>query len=322
MQKAVTSGNSPLRMAISSCLLGHTVRYDGGHKHNAYATQTLGRFFELIPYCPEVAIGLGVPRPPLQLVRVHDEVRVRGVNDPTQDVTEALITYGHEVATQLQGVSGYLFKKASPSCGTAQVNIHDAAGRIVDTGPGLYAATLMACLPELPVVDEERLLELPLRDNFLERVFVYHRWQQLCRRGITRNSLLEFHARHKFIVLAHDEPAYRELGRLVADLGGENFDDLARHYLSLLMQALRKIATPKQHANVLLHIMGFFKAHLSTEDKRELLELIEQYTLEQVPLLVPVSLLKHHLRRYPDEYLQAQYYLNPHPAELMLRYGP
>jgi len=306
-------------IGISSCLLGHEVRYDSGHKHNAYITQTLGRFFEFMPFCPEVAIGLGIPRPPIQLVQFDDGVHVRGVRNPQQDVTRELVAYGEQVAGRLHAVSGYLFKKGSPSCGMERVKIYNPGGQPAGSGAGMFAATLMRQLPELPVEEEGRLMDPVLRENFVERVFVYHRWQKLCGSRPGAAELVDFHTRHKFIVLAHHESAYRELGRLVADAGKGDLGATLQAYIRVLMQALKKNATPRQHANVLMHILGFFKRHLETADKAELLDVIDAYRRGQLPLIVPITLIKHHLRHYPDDYVSRQYYLNPHPRELMLR---
>lgn len=305
-------------IAISSCLLGQEVRYDGSHKHNAYITQTLGNYFEYTAFCPEVAIGLGIPRPTIQLVQVEAEVRVRGSKDPQLDVTEPLQEYARSVVPLLDRVCGYIFKKSSPSCGMERVKVY-RNGNPVASGRGAYAGTIMQALPQLPVEEEGRLMDPVLRENFIERVFVYYRWQQLKRNGITAASLVQFHTEHKFTLLAHDETVYRELGRLIADAGKAEPDALAREYFQRLMQALAKPASRKTHTNVLMHIMGYIKDDMTGDDKQELLEVLEKYRLGQVPLIVPVTLLKHYLRRFPDEYIQQQVYLNPHPEELMLR---
>ena len=310
----------PLRIGISSCLLGSEVRFDAGHKHNAYITQTLGDYFEFVSFCPEMAIGLGVPRPPIRLVSVDGQVRVRGVKDPGQDVTAALVANGQAVAGQLEAVSGYIFKKGSPSCGMERVKVyHPESGYPVETSAGMYARTIMQALPELPVEEEGRLMDARLRENFVERVFIYYRWHCYCANGMMPAALVDFHTRHKFSVLAHDEPVYRELGRLVAEAGTGDISETAGEYIRLLMPALGKIATPKQHTNVLMHIMGFFKEDIDRDDRAELLEVIEAYRQEQLPLIVPMTLIQHHLRRHPNDYISAQYYINPHPRELMLR---
>jgi len=310
---------SSIRIASSSCLLGQEVRYDGAHKRNGYMLESLADYFEFVPFCPEVAIGLGIPRKPIRLVKASDGVRVVGTDDPGLDVTNQLVEYGEQVATQLNGISGYIFKKGSPSCGIERVKVYSDNGYPVESSAGKYAETIMRRLPELPVEEEGRLMDSRLRENFIERVFIYNRWQGLLNIGLTAAGLVDFHTRHKFNVLAHDEPAYRELGRLVADAGKGNLDVRAESYIKMLMGALKKIATPKLHANVLMHIMGFVKQHLDSDDKQELLELIEAYRMQQVPLIVPITLIKHYLRRYPDPYIEQQYYLNPHPKELMLR---
>ncbi|MBD3669838.1 MAG: DUF1722 domain-containing protein [Gammaproteobacteria bacterium] len=307
-----------ITLGISSCLLGQKVRFDSSHKHNRYITDTLGEYFEFVPYCPEVAIGLGIPRPTIRMVKIGDEVRVRGVKDPSQDVTESLKNYGEEVAPQCASFSGYLFKSKSPSCGMERVKIYSEKGDPMDTGAGVFADTIMRRHPSLPVEEEGRLMDSRLRENFIERVFIYHRWQQYMQ-GMTSAKLVEFHTRHKFTVLAHDEPAYRELGRLVSEAGSANLSELCERYIELLMQALKRLTTPRTHANVLQHMMGFIKEGMSREDKQELLEVIEEYRLGRIPLIVPITLLKHYLRLHPNDYIESQYYMNPHPRELMLR---
>jgi uncharacterized protein YbgA (DUF1722 family)/uncharacterized protein YbbK (DUF523 family) len=311
--------NGRIRIGISSCLLGQEVRYDGTDKHNRYITDTLGEYFEFVPFCPEVAIGLGVPRLPMRLMKVDDAIRVRGVKDPGQDVTDALKAYAIEVSRQCVEFSGYLFKSKSPSCGMERVKVYSEQGDPVDSGAGVYAAAIMQQFPSLPVEEEGRLMDPQLRENFIERVFIYQRWQQYIKEGMTPALLVEFHTRHKFTVLAHDEPAYRELGRLVAEAGSGDLESLCEEYLTLLMQALKKLATPRSHINVLQHIMGFIKDGMDAADKQELLEVIEEYRLGRLPLIVPITLLKHFLRLHPNEYIEGQYYLNPHPRELMLR---
>lgn len=311
--------SAPIRIGISGCLLGQEVRYDGGHKHNGYITDTLGRFFEFVPFCPEVAIGMGVPRAPIRLVKTAGAVRARGVRDAALDFTDPLTAYAERVAPKLGQLSGYILKKGSPSCGMERVKRVTPKGTPAGTGAGVYAARLMALRPELPFEEEGRLMDPVLRENFIERVFVYHRWQQLSARRLTAKGLVEFHTRHKFLVLAHDEKTYRALGRLVAAAGRDSIVELGARYIELLMQALRKPATRTRHANVLEHIGGFFKKHLDAADKREWQELVSGYRHGHLPLVVPVTMLRHYLRRFPDPYLAAQHYLAPHPDELMLR---
>lgn len=305
-------------IAVSSCLLGQEVRYDGSHKHNGYITQTLGTYFEYTSFCPEVAIGLGIPRPTIQLVQIEDTIRVRGTRNPELDVTDALQAYARSIVPMLEGFCGYIFKKSSPSCGMERVKVY-LNGNPVTSGRGVYTEVIMRELPELPAEEEGRLMDPVLRENFIERVFVYHRWQQLKCKGLTAAGLVQFHTEHKFTLLAHNESVYRELGRQIAEIGNASLESFAQIYIRSFMQALSLPATRKTHTNVLMHIMGYVKSSLTTEDKRELLDILEKYRQGQVPLIVPITLLKHYLRRYPNEYIQQQIYLNPHPEELMLR---
>lgn len=307
-----------INLGISSCLLGNEVRYDGGHKRNAYILNSLSDYFQFQPFCPEAAIGMGIPRPPIRLVQLDDGIHALGIQDPRMDKTAELTTYAFETLPQINLLSGFIFKKDSPSCGMQRVKVFDRNSVPAKTGQGIFAAVLMQALPNLPVEEEGRLMDPVLRENFIERVFIYYRWQQM-QNDLTPGKLVEFHARHKFNVLAHDEVSYRRLGRLVADAGSEKFSHVCQSYLDILMSALKKPASKKQHTNVLMHVMGYIKSHLDSDDKKELLEILEAYRLGQLPLIVPITLLKHYLRRFPQPYIEQQYYMNPYPEELMLR---
>ncbi|MDZ7842588.1 MAG: DUF523 and DUF1722 domain-containing protein [Gammaproteobacteria bacterium] len=315
------SASAPvIRVGISSCLLGQEVRFDGGHKRDAFINRVLSEHFEFVPYCPEVAIGLGVPRDPIRLERRDGDIRVVGVRQPGLDVTQPLGDYGREVARADPGISGYILKSKSPTCGMERVKVYDAASGIpAADGVGEFARSLMEQWPELPVEEEGRLNDPVLRENFIERVFTYRRWQELVGTGETAAGIVEFHTRHKLLIMSHSQKAYRELGRMVADCGTGESRAFGARYISALMAALRIRATRKNHANVLQHVQGYLKDHIDGEDKQELNEVIETYRLGRVPLVVPITLLNHHFRRHPDEYMQRQYYLNPHPPELMLR---
>ncbi len=314
-----TGVNPRIRIGISSCLVGEAVRYDGSHRHNEYLTASLGRCFEYVPLCPEVAIGLGVPRPAIRLVRAGGAVRARGVKNAALDVTDRLLACADELAPRLAGLSGYILKKNSPSCGMTGVTLYSTRGRPDGTTRGVYAGRLMALHPELPFEEEGRLMDPARRENFIERVFVYHRWQRLAAGRLTPKSLAEFHTRHEYIVRAHDKEAARELGRLVAQAGKVGTRELGKRYVRSLMRALTKPATRARHAEVLRHIAGFFRQRLDAADRRELHEIIAAYRRGHLPLVAPITLLRHHLRRFPDPRLAGQHYLAPHPDELMLR---
>lgn len=313
------STDGKIRIGISSCLLGAEVRFDGGHKRDAYINGTLSRYFEFVPVCPEVAIGLGTPRQPIRLVRHGNGIRVRGVKDPEVDVTDALRELGEAKAAALSDISGYLFKRGSPSCGMERVKVYTEKGMPVASSPGAYASAFMDARPLVPCEEEGRLGDPVLRENFIERVFVYRRWQELLAGGLTAHKLVAFHTDHKFQVLAHNQSAYRRMGRLVSRAGSASLEEIAGAYVAELMAALERKASRRGHVNVLQHLLGFVSKSLDSEDRAEMLELIEQYREGVVPLIVPITLLKHHFRRHPNEYVQRQHYLSPHPRELMLR---
>lgn len=310
------------KIAVSSCLVGQQVRFDGGHKNNRYLSDVLSDYFDFVPLCPEVAIGLGTPRPTIRLVNEGDGV-VQAVSnaDPTLRYTQALADYGHKMLPALQQVAGYVLKKDSPSCGMTRVKVYKGQKDLPPdrNGVGIYADVVLRSMPNLPVEEEGRLMDTRLRENFLERVFLYVRWQALLAEGLTSRGLVAFHTSQKFAMLAHDEPIYRELGRIVAEAGSGDLEDCANRYISLLMQGMKKLTTPGKHANVLMHIMGFFKDSLSAGDKEELLRLIQAHREGLVPVIVPITLINYFRKKHPNQYIDGQTYLEPHPPELMLR---
>jgi uncharacterized protein YbgA (DUF1722 family)/uncharacterized protein YbbK (DUF523 family) len=310
------------KLGISSCLLGENVRFNGGHKHNGYVTKTLSAYFEFVSFCPEVAIGLPVPRKPIRLVSKAKSPVIKAVDshDPSIDYSAGLDNYARTVVGTIDDFCGYIVKKDSPSCGMERVKVYERDDAPPNKrGVGLFTSRLIQEMPELPIEEEGRLMDPGLRENFITRVFTMSRWRALITAGLTKQSLLEFHTRHKFLILAHDEVTYRELGKILSNLREPGLDLIADEYLKLLMQGLRHPASPGKHANVLMHIMGFIKDRMSAAEKEELLDLIEAHRLELVPIIVPITLLNHFLRVYPHDYIDKQYYLEPNPRELMLR---
>lgn len=313
-------GCGGIKVGISSCLLGRAVRFDGGHKMDAFVNGVLGRYFELIPFCPEVEIGLGVPRDPVRLERRGNGVRVVGVRQPELDVTGPLHEYAKRVVGENAGLSGYIFKSKSPSCGMERVQVYAAAGGMPpEDGVGEFARTVVERWPELPVEEEGRLSDPGLRENFIERIFTYKRWQNLVKSGLTAPRIVDFHTRHQLSIMAHGQRACRALGRRVAGCGGEDPERFGQEYIGALMTALRTRATRNNHGNVLKHAQGCLGDRIDSEDKQALNEVIERYRAGQLPLVAPITLLNHHFRRHPNEYMQRQVYLNPHPPEMMLR---
>jgi len=310
-----------IRLGISTCLLGERVRYDGGHKHDAYLTDTLGQFVEWVPVCPEVECGLPVPREAMHLE--GDPASPRLVTIRTHvDQTERMLSWARRRVEELarKYLCGFVFKSGSPSSGMERVRVYGSKGMPRKIGVGLFARTFIQRFPLLPIEDEGRLHDPALRENFIERVFALKRYcDALGAGGGARGRLVAFHAAHKLLLMAHSPAILQEMGRLVARSKDLPFSDLRARYEELLLRALQLKATPAKHANVLEHMMGYLKKNLSADEKQEMLILVGDYRAGLVPLIVPVTLMKHYVRKYDVGYLAQQAYLSPHPAELALR---
>jgi uncharacterized protein YbgA (DUF1722 family)/uncharacterized protein YbbK (DUF523 family) len=318
----IHSARPLIKIGISACLLGNPVRFNGGHKESRLCSETLARHFAFVPICPEVAIGLGTPREPIRLVGDPASPRAVGTVHPNRDVSDALTAYGEYIAAEQDDISGYILMQKSPSCGMERVKVYQANNHPIDGGgTGLFARALMEARPDLPVEEDGRLNDPVLRENFLTRIFAYAEWQRLLRLGLTRKALVEYHSRYKYQLMATDPQQYKALGQLVATVGNAPLDEFAPPYFSQLMAALKKTASRGNHSNVLQHLCGYLKRDLEREDKQELQRLITQYREGIVPLVVPLTLLKHHFRRHPDRYVANQAYLQPHPEDLSLRNG-
>jgi uncharacterized protein YbgA (DUF1722 family)/uncharacterized protein YbbK (DUF523 family) len=312
--------NDRPRVGISACLLGEAVRFDAGHKRDPFLVETFGTHVEWVPICPEVEAGFGTPRPPMRLVARGNAISLIVIKTG-EDVTARLTDYSDAKVEALAGddLSGYVLKKDSPSCGMERVKTYGPSGPAPRTGRGIFAAALMARFPSLPVEEEGRLNDPVLRENFVERVFAYRRLRQLFETRWSLGQLVRFHTAHKLTLMAHSPAAYRTLGRLVAEGRERKPRELAAEYQRGFMTALTKIATPSRHVNVLQHMVGYFKKTLDAQARAELLDVIEDHRRGVVPLIVPLTLLRHHVRRQRVEYLEGQTYLEPHPRELALR---
>lgn len=309
-----------IKLGVSSCLLGQEVRFDGGHKRDAFINGPLAEYMEYQAVCPEMGIGLGVPRPPIRLVGDPRQARARGVRDPSIDVTDKLRQFAIDTLPTLNHISGYILKKGSPSCGMERVKVYSEQGGMpAQQAAGLYAQVLQQHFPLLPIEEEGRLNDVVLRENFINRIFIYHAWQKLMHEGLTAAKLLDFHTRQKYLVMAHSQAAYQRLGRLLSNLAKTDIDAIGAAYFEELMTALKRRVTRKRHANVLQHLMGYLKKRIDGSDKAELTQHIDAYRRGEIPLVVPITLLKHYFRRHPDAYLERQSYLNPHPEKLGLR---
>jgi len=295
------------RIGISACLLGNPVRFNGGHKESRLCSETLAQHFEFVPVCPEVAIGLGTPREPIRLVGDADAPRAVGTVRPELDVTDALSAYGRQIAEQLHDISGYILMQKSPSCGMERVKVYAANGHTLPGGgTGVFAQALMQARPDLPIEEDGRLNDAVLRENFLTRVYAYADWQRLLQTGLSRRAIVDFHSRYKYQLMASNPLEYKALGRRVAALAEHALEDFAPGYFSQLMRALKKPATRGTHCNVLLHLSGYLKDALGSDDRRELRRLIDQYREGVIPLVVPLTLLKHHFRRSPTAHREAE----------------
>ncbi len=311
---------SPLRLGISRCLLGDEVRFDGGHKQDRFLTDVLGRYVEWVSVCPEVEAGLGTPREAMRLVGNPHHPRlmtIKSKHDHTQAM-EAMIDARLD-SLHTQDLSGFVFKRGSPSCGVERVRVYTAQGMPSHNGVGIFAKAFTEQFPLIPVEEEGRLSDPSLRENFIERVFCYRRFQDLVQNGVTKQTLIRFHTIHKYLLLAHSQQHYETMGRLVGQTERYRLKELTLKYGEHFMRALTMKATVRKHVNVLQHIVGYFKSRLTTHEKAELLGVIADYHRGLTPLIVPLTLVKHYVQFFDVGYIRDQVYLNPHPKELMLR---
>lgn len=309
-----------IRIGISSCLLGMNVRWNAGHKQDRYLTDTLGAFVAFVPVCPEVEAGFGVPRETFRLEGDPQAPRLMTTRS-RQDCTERMQTWARARVEELahEDLCGFIFKSDSPSSGMVRVKVYSAKGMPQKKGVGLFAREFMDRFPRIPTEDDGRLHNPEIRENFVERMFTLKRWRTVLKEKPGLGRLVDFHTRHKLLLLAHSPKHYRTMGKLVAEGRKLPFETLGDRYEYLLMEALALKATVKKHTNVLQHMMGYFKKELTPDEKRELLEVFGHFTSGLVPLVVPLTLINHYVRKYAQPYLRQQVYLNPHPVELKLR---
>jgi uncharacterized protein YbgA (DUF1722 family)/uncharacterized protein YbbK (DUF523 family) len=309
-----------IKIGISSCLLGNNVRYDGGHKWDRYATDTLGVYFEWVPVCPEVEFGLPIPREAMHLVGEPASPRLVTIRTGI-DHTDGMLKWADVKLKDLENeeLCGFIFKSKSPSSGISGIKVYTPSGMPSHKGTGIFGGAFMRHFPLIPVIDDGRLHDPQLRENFIERVFVYRRWKDFLKISTSIKDLVAFHTEHKLLILSHSPKHLSALGKLVADAKQQDRKELFTRYMRLLMEGLQFIATAKKNTNVLLHIAGYFRNFLPPDDKQELLDIIDQYHRQFVPLIVPIVIINHYVRKFDEPYLKKQYYLRPHPLELMLR---
>ncbi|WP_143872651.1 YbgA family protein [Catenovulum sediminis] len=308
-----------INIGISACLLGENVRFDGGHKNLYFANQVLCNYATYHRVCPEVGIGMSIPRKPIRLI--EDEGLVKLVDSRTGEVdyTDKMQAYSETKCQSFSGLNGFIVTSKSPSCGMERLKVYDKEGnQIGKNGVGIFTKTLMEKYPNLPVEEDGRLNDSQLRENFIERVYVHADWQSNFVASENMADLVQFHSRRKYQIMSHSYQAYKSLGKLVANHDNIPLEKLKAEYFSQLMSALKNIAGRKKHCNVLQHIQGYFKKELDKDEKQELTELIQQYRAGFVPLLAPLTLVKHYLTKYPNEYLSQQSYFAPYPLKMGL----
>lgn len=314
-----------IKVGISACLLGQEVRYNGGHKRSRYLQDILSQYFDYTPICPEMGIGMGVPRKPIRLITTSGN-NVEGIEAALSDdndvrYTDQLKAYAQQQAQSLTDASGYIFMQKSPSCGYSRVKLYHENGNPLEVAQGIYAAELDRLLPLMPKEEAGRLSDAMIRENFITRVMAYYDWQQNVAYGLTPQTLLDFHVRYKYLLMAHHIKTYQSLGQLLSNLKAKPLSDIAHEYIVQFMEALKHIANRKKNTNVLQHLQGYLKNHLEKDEKQEMQNLIHQYRTGLIPIVVPLTLLNHHIQKHTDDenYLRKQKYLNPHPYELGLR---
>ena len=309
-----------IKLGISACLLGENVRYDGGHKLDRFLTDTLGQYVEYVPVCPEVECGLDIPRESMHLEGDPDSPRLVTTHTK-QDMTDRMVRWAHKRVLKLEkeALCGFIFKSNSPSSGMERIRVYNGKGMPVKNGVGIFARIFMDHFPLLPVEDERRLHDPEIRENFMEGIFTLKRWRKVLSKKENRGNVVDFHTKHKLLIFSHSPKHYQTMGKLVAWAKDLPLKELYQRYQTLLMESLNLKTTPKKNANVLQHMMGYFKERLSSDEKKELREVIDFYRKGCIPLIVPVTLINHYVRKYDQSYLKEQVYLYPHPLELQLR---
>ncbi|TCI01807.1 DUF1722 domain-containing protein [Corallincola luteus] len=307
-------------VGVSACVVGQKVRFDGGHKQSGFVVRDLDPYFDYRPACPEMAAGMGTPRQTVRLVEDGDWLKVRGSRDRSFDVSDALHNASEKLSDGLADLRGYIFCAKSPSCGMERVKVYHPNGHSLrHDGVGVFAEKILKKYPYLPCEETGRLNDVLIRESFLTRVFTLDLWKRDVEANLTKKSLLDFHAKHKLMLMAHSPEHYRAIGPLLADLSSANLEQVAYSYIVQLMQGLAMPASRKKHTNVLMHIQGYFKRALEVGDKAELTQMIHRYREGLLPLSTPRELLKHYLRKHRDDYLQGQRYFQPYPEHLTVR---
>ncbi|MDC0336509.1 DUF1722 domain-containing protein [Pseudodesulfovibrio sp.] len=310
-----------INIGVCACSLGEKVRNNGRHSLDTYLTETLAKYVKFIPACPEVACGMNIPRERLQQVDCGGEIRLIAAQSG-EDWTDRMIKCNHKLLDSLgeENIDGYILRREAVSCALDKSKIQQTDGKQPRLAPGFFTRQMMERYPLLPLVDNLRLQNPIIRENFIRRVFVYKRWRALLDKGMQIGRLVDFHTRHKMLIRGHDLKGYRQLGKLLGESSIFNTDEIFDTYGEMLFKSLSLTATPRKNADVLMHAMGYFKKDIDGSDKSDLLNMINAYKSGKTPLLVPMTIINHYARKLGKAYLQQQYFLNPNPAELKMLY--
>lgn len=308
-----------MKIAVSACLLGHKLRYDGGHKHEHFITDELGQFADFIPFCPE-HLAFGTPRPSIRLVHQNHELYAQSNKEGT-DLTQPLFTACEEELTTISNepLCGIIFKSKSPSCGMKSAKVYLENGYCEGKENGLFASMCLEHYPLLPMEEEGRLQDPWLRENFIMQLFAYDRYEQLKASQPNIADLVRFHSVHKFMLQSKDEKLYRELGNIVANRDNLPFETLLSRYELGFKTAISRKSSIKKTRNVLEHLAGFFKNDLTKSEKTVLHTQIDDFSDKIIPLIVPLSTIALYAHKYDTTYLLEQIFLNPYPKTLALR---
>lgn len=308
-----------MNIAISSCLLGNTVRFDGGHKRDRFITDLLSNYAAFVPFCPE-DLAFGTPRPSIRLVKHDEGLRILS-NKTGEDLTCTLDAQNHHELSRLNDapLTGIIFKAKSPSCGFGSAKVYLPNGHGEGKTDGLFVLTCKAAFPHLPMEEEARLLDPWLRENFIMHLFAYERFREFCAKNPAMGDLVQFHTVNKFLLHSKSETLYRTLGNVVANREKNPFPEVLHAYGTLYKEAIACKSSVKKTRNVLEHMVGFFKKVLEKGEKELLHLMLEEYAAKITPLITPISAIALLAKRYKVAYLLEQTFLAPYPKELALR---
>ncbi|MFC7001926.1 YbgA family protein [Pseudobowmanella zhangzhouensis] len=316
MQQPIDNANKPI-IGISACVAGQEVRYNASHKRSKYCMDTLSAYFRYRPFCPEVAIGLPVPRPAIRIVERDNQLTLVETHEPKDDHAPAIEAYAAKVAVSMRDASGFIFMQKSPTCGLGSAKVYGIKGGPLRSDDGLFVRALRKHLPLLPITEAGRLNDAKLREHFFAQVYAYHEWQTEIMPNLSVRQLTDFHYRYKMTLRAHDQVILRQLGKLLADPHNVSLEELAQRYIEDFMRALSKVIGVKHHAYAMTRMVHYMKRWMTTDERQYADQLIEQYKQGSIPLVAPMSTLRFFMQKYQCAKRLAVW--EPYPQELGLQ---